>query len=487
LSREVELRYTQLPADLARSAERLRRRAGIPGIAIGVLHRGAFHASGLGTVAVGSDVSVDEHTIFHVGSTTKTYTATALCMLADRGELDLDVPIRRYVPRLRLRQGLERRLTVRHLLTHTGGLDGDVDPSLGGRNEDALERLAHALARAEPVAPLGQVVHYSNAGFIVAGHVLERVAGKPYDEAIRDLLLVPLGMDQSHFFAEDVVLSRVAAGHLLVGGTANVRVRWGMPRASWPAAGLSTSVLDQLLWAQFHLSLGRRADGRRHASARAIRAMIEPHARVGCISDRVGLSWFLRDHGGAALVEHGGTVAGQCSLLTLSPSDGLAIAVLTNSEDGTRVARRIVDLALERFAGRRAAHASPLRLPPDELRRCVGSYSGSELGRVTVAMRGGELRVRFALEREAPARLVFVESDVAVAMVGRNVLRRIVFVRRRGEVAWIRAHGRLAAREPGRRPARSARGSRPGATVPATPRRPRRRARRSAGRKNCSR
>ena len=99
---------------------------GAPGVSVGVWNRGKAYGSGFGITSVEAPDPVDEETLFQIGSTGKTFTATAVMRLVDRGEIDLDAPVRRYLRDLKLKDPeVTKKVTVRHLLTHTGGWAGD--------------------------------------------------------------------------------------------------------------------------------------------------------------------------------------------------------------------------------------------------------------------------------------------------------------------------------------------------------------------------
>src|SRR5260370_734986 len=96
-----------------------------PGAAVGMWHRGEEHVAGLGVTSVENPLDVTADTLFQIGSITKTFTATTAMALVEQGKLDLDSPVRTYLPELRLAdEGVAERVTMRHLLTHMGGLGG---------------------------------------------------------------------------------------------------------------------------------------------------------------------------------------------------------------------------------------------------------------------------------------------------------------------------------------------------------------------------
>src|SRR5436853_4346191 len=109
-----------------------------PGVAVGLLHDGKEHVAGFGVTSLENPLAVTPDTLFQIGSITKTFTGTAAMQLVEDGKLDLDRPVREYVPDLRLAdEDVAAAVTMRHLLTHTGGWEGDFIDDLGA-GDDAL-------------------------------------------------------------------------------------------------------------------------------------------------------------------------------------------------------------------------------------------------------------------------------------------------------------------------------------------------------------
>ena len=176
----------------------------VPGVAMGIMVDGEEHVAGFGVTNVNYPASVLPDTLFQIGSTTKTITATAVMRLVEGGSIDLDQPARRYLPELRLRdQTVAEQVTTRQLLNHTAGWSGDYFSDTG-RGDDALSKSVLEMAELEQVTPLGEVWSYNNAAFYLLGHLLESVTGKPYEVVARELVLDALGMADSFFFPEEV-------------------------------------------------------------------------------------------------------------------------------------------------------------------------------------------------------------------------------------------------------------------------------------------
>jgi CubicO group peptidase (beta-lactamase class C family) len=137
------------------------REHGIPGVAVGLIYGGATYIKGYGVTKVDYPVPVDGDTLFRIGSTTKTFTGTAAMRLVEKGKLDLDARVRRYLPEFATSQpSVARRVTVRQLLNHSAGWLGE-DYQDAGPGDDALARYVAGMARLPQLTPLGETFAYN--------------------------------------------------------------------------------------------------------------------------------------------------------------------------------------------------------------------------------------------------------------------------------------------------------------------------------------
>ena len=320
-------------ADVCAAVETAMAETETPGVAIGVLEEGEEYTRGFGVTSVENSLEVTPDTLFQIGSITKTFTGTVAMVLVERGELDLDVPVRTYLPELRLLdEDAAARATMRHLLTHTGGWVGDYFEDHGA-GDDALARMVAALSELPQLTPLGEVWSYNNAGFYIAGRVIEVIAGKPYEEVVNEVLLEPLGLGSTFFFAEEVMTRRFAVGHLRSeDGPPSVARHWPIGRAHHAAGGLASTVRDLMRYARFQMS-----DGDGIVSRASLDEMQRVQRDVGSIFDAIGLTWALATRNGRRVASHGGGTAGQISLLALLPDEASALAVVTNHQRGGEI------------------------------------------------------------------------------------------------------------------------------------------------------
>ncbi len=340
-----------------------------PGAAVGLLQDGEEHVAGFGVTSVENPLDVTPDTLFQIGSITKTFTGTAAMRLVERGDLDLDAPVRTYLPELKLSdEAVAARVTMRHLLTHTGGWLGDYFEDFG-TGDDALARICDTMSGLPQLTPVGEVWSYNNAGFYLAGRVIEVVAGAPYERAVQELVLDPLGLEHSFFFADDVMTRRFAVGHHRnEGGPPTVARPWPIGRAHHPAGGIASTVRDLLRYARFHLG-----DGDGILKRTSLDEMQTSQLEVGSIFEHVGITWAISDRTGARIVGHGGGTNGQISIFLIAPEHDFAFTVLTNHQRGNEVAFAGRIVALQAIGAREPEH-QPMDVDADEY---LGTYSSA--------------------------------------------------------------------------------------------------------------
>ena len=426
----------------------------VPGVAVGLIADGEEWLSGFGVTNVEHPLPVDADTLFQIGSITKTFTATALMRLVERGDVELDAPVRTYLPDLRLRdEDVARRVTLRHLLTHRAGWFGDHFDDTGA-DDDALARYVANLHTLEQLTPLGALWSYSNSGFALAARVLEVRAGMSAEAALTELVLRPLAMTRSFFFARDAITHRVAAGHFVYDDGTRVARPWYIPRNAHAIGGLISSARDMLKYARFHQGDGTGADGARVLSIESLRLMRTPQA-AGPLDAHAGLGWSLREIGGVLMASHTGGTIGQQALLACVPARSFALVVLTNSGHGSLVHQAVLNWTLAARLGIQIP--DPVREPrtANELSEIAGVYD-SPGNRIEISVADGELvmhsQTKVSLAREyerkpppmPPARAAFCGVDRVLVLDGPTRNAQGEFLRdASGKIEWLRIGGRI--------------------------------------------
>lgn len=429
----------------------------VPGVAVGIVQGDDEYAAGFGVTNLDHPLPVDSRTLFQIGSTTKTVTGTALMRLVEQGRVDLDAPVRTYLPDFRVADPVvSEEVLVRHLVTHTGGWFGD-DFTDTGRGEDALANYVAEMADLPQIAPLGRFFSYNNAGLSVAGRVIEVVNNQPFEDVIQEQVFAPLGMEHSYFFPEQVMTQAFTAGHAAPpddpDATPQVVPDWAFPRAVNPAGGITSSVEDQLRYARFHLGTGATS-GSDVLSTESRAAMQAPHGPGGSLGlyllDGFGVTWMLATLGGKRVLLHGGSTNGQQSGFLLLPDEGFGVTVLTNSETGAILAEETTLWVLDRLYGLSLPDPAPIHVSPGELAAYTGNYASGTGANLEVMAQDDGLLLNVTVNGEplpdGSGPLVLVEADRAVFdFAGMPFLTD--FLRDdAGNVNWVRFSGRLSPR-----------------------------------------
>lgn len=436
---------------------------GVPGVSVGVYTSGEEQYAYHGVTSVEQPLPVDETTLFQFGSTGKTFTATAMMRLADQGKVDLDASVRTYLPEFVLKdEDVAAKVTVLQLFNHTAGWEGDLMENTGD-GDDALARYIELMADIEQSTPLGSAISYNNASLSVAGRIIEHVTGTTFEQAIRDLIFEPLGLDHCFFFPNEIMTRRFAAGHRKDDDEIAIARPWAMARGSAPAGGISGNSRDLITWARFHLGDGTAPDGTRLLSLELLTSMQQATATgAGALGDAVGISWFLSDVDGVTLVSHGGTTNGQHSAFVMVPERDLAVSVMTNcGPGGPEMYEELVDWVLQEYAGIVRTEPEAIARPSEELAPYVGRYetiavtcdvSGADGGLVLdVTMKPHVIAQLFEPGEDVPDQpsipLGFYDGERIVVTEGEGAGSVGHFVRSDdGAITGLHFGGRLASR-----------------------------------------
>jgi CubicO group peptidase (beta-lactamase class C family) len=419
------------------------KRVKIPGATIGVWQGGQEHIAGFGKTSVEHPLPVAPETLFQIGSVTKPMLATAVMRLVEMGKLDLDVPVKTYLPKLNLKdKDVEAKVTVRQLLNHTAGWEGDYFNDFG-TGDDALETIVNLLGDLNQMTPLGEIWSYNNAAFYIAGRVIEVITGKSFETAIKELIFEPLKMQMSFFYPDDILIThRFVVGHDLIEKKNKVSRPWAIPRASAPAGGVVSNAHDMLTFARFHMGNG---DGIMKPSS--IKAMQKPVVTTSGVG-KMGISWFVTEMGGMKVISHGGATNGQTCGFWIIPEKKFAFVLLTNSDESRT--DRIFNEALKIYFDVSIPPVELLELPTDDLQMLTGKYENIEMILV-ISQKNGELWLEYEhkggfptpdsppLPVPPPMRIGVYETDKIITLDEPLKDRRGEFLRASdGTLTWFR-------------------------------------------------
>lgn len=428
-------RYADLESRLKRSI----RRHAVPGASVAVLKGQRIVAAAAGGVTnVDTKVPVTTDAVFQIGSITKVFTATLIMQLVDDGLLSLDTPIIEYLPEFQIADAKTRRkVTARHLLSHTSGIDGDffVD---SGRGDDSIARLMPMMTLLPTLFPLGTKMSYCNVGFAVLGRLIEVLRRETYDQAMRRRIFRPLGMTHAMTLPEDALRHRCAIGH--VADPKNPKrakvaqfthLSHGQKSAgSTPAMSAS----DLLKFVAAHLARGRIGPGKRLLSAASAAAMQRQQVRVQKYAPHAasgwGLGWILHNFGGHKVIGHDGGTIGQYSFLRVSPEKRIAVALLTNGGDAMSLYKEIVselfDAAIRQQEPELPNYDPTLRIAPEHY---VGRYENIQ-STIEIDMQRDALRLSMTPRGEIGTPLTdlpigFIDRQTVVLRTGNPQLDRM--------------------------------------------------------------
>lgn len=369
--------------DLVALLDTATRENHVPGAAVAVSDGDQVIELATGVLNLNTGVAATPDSLFQIGSITKTLTATLTMQLVEAGLVDLDEPVRTYVPELTVSDpAAAEAVTVRQLLAHTSGLPGDVFTDFG-RGDDTVLRYVEGLKDHDQMHEPGAMFSYCNAGYSVLGLMIQRIRGLPsWEAALREHLIAPLGLTHVAALAEEALLFRTAVGHVPGGADGGQRVApiWQLPRSSAPAgASTCARARDLLAFARVHMNGGLAQDGTRILSGDSVAAMQEQQVALpgsgNLLGNGWGLGFTLIDRPGGRVVGHDGGTIGQRSRMRFAPDKGVAYAVLTNGGDALPVFEAVERAVFGTLAG---IEAQGRDTPPDPAFTVeAGSFLGS--------------------------------------------------------------------------------------------------------------
>jgi beta-lactamase class C len=325
--------------EIDRRIETLMEDPAMVGLAVAVMENGEIvFARGYGETVAGSGDPVTLDTVFRWASLSKGVSATLVAMLAQRGAVDLDAPISRYAPSLRLPGSGQMQATVADVLSHRLGIQrNNLDLRLeAGEDPHALRT---ALGAAIPVCPPGTCHRYQNIGFDAASELVEGVTGESFEGAMQRRLLQPLGMRTASVSRRGLFESASWA-HSHNGAAEEIETV--EPYYSIPAAGgMNGSIRDLARWMQ--VQVGSAPDivppsvlALTHSPVvRTEREDRRNRRYAGRISNTwYGLGWRIYDYAGHPIIAHRGAVRGYRAVIMIDPATQSGVAALWNANTG---------------------------------------------------------------------------------------------------------------------------------------------------------
>lgn len=405
----------------------------VPGLALAVIENGKVTLlKGYGYRDMEKQLPVTEHTLFAIGSITKSFTVSTLGMEMDEGKVDWDKPVRDYLSTFKLyTPELTEQMTIRDLITHRSGLPRHdlVWYSSDFSREDLLSRLQYL----EPSKPLRTTFQYNNLMFMTAGYIAGQLNGTSWEDAIAARVFKPVGMTGTNFSELETQNSPDFAqpyrkGHDLKAELKRIPFDQQCPNrcAMGPAGEINSNVSDMSKYLLFHMNHGN-VDGKQLLSQNNSIQMQTPQmviqgapafAEMG--ENSYGMGFFISAYRGHKEVEHGGNIDGFSAELAFLPADKIGVVVLTNLDGNPlpnivawSVFDRLLGLSLtpwnqrllaEEAGGKKAEQEAKDKgysaqktgtHPSHDLKEYAGDYSHPGYGTVSIAQDGDHFKMTF--------------------------------------------------------------------------------------------
>ncbi len=370
----------------------------VPGASFATWKDGKIEIATAGLLNMATGAPVQIRSMFQIGSITKSFTATLLMQLVEMGHVELDRPIRNYLPDFRVADfEASNIVTLRQLLCHTSGYAGDFFTDTGA-GSDRNARYVDRCALLPQVHVPGAGFSYSNSGYSIAGRVVEVVAGRSWDDMMRRSIFGPLDLRDSWTEPSDLVGKSVAIGHSLNPKTGEPEpVAKAYYALSGAPAGATTtmSASDLIQFAVRHLPDCAAADDTEILSRRAITAMQESQVQLPFPTLGIshwGLGWFIFRWNGHEMFGHDGTTWGQSAFLRIHRASNTIAVLLTNGGAAQDLMDELfADIVAPMMGVEPPPVAVPVAQSPDRAERYVGTYRtiagdtviGLEDGRLT--------------------------------------------------------------------------------------------------------
>lgn len=300
----------------------------VPGVAIGmVLKDQIIFSQGYGYRKVDKQLPVTESMLFPIASCTKAFTSFLLAQLVDENKLAFDDPVVKYVPEFSLLdEDLANNVTIRDLLAHRTGVVRH-DP-IWVYLEFPRVRVISLLKYFQSNFGLRQKFQYNNFMYTIAGIVIERVTQQSWEEALRSRLLQPLEMKDTNSSIEQLQMScDFSCPYAEVMGT-NIEIPFRNLHSINPGGGINSNIIDMTKWIRLQLSKSK--------TLQEMQSIQMPFS-LDCDKSEVicqlgyGLGWMIGKYRGIDFINHGGDIDGFSSDVSLLPTEGLGIVILTNS------------------------------------------------------------------------------------------------------------------------------------------------------------
>jgi CubicO group peptidase (beta-lactamase class C family) len=353
--------------NFSKFAEERTARKEPPGLIFSQVTSSGFNYSSYGTISLESEKIPNPDTVFEIGSNTKLFTSLLLARLMDLGQVSLDDPIRDYLPsRIRVPERNGKQISFVHLATHSSGLppmpdNFDFENVTDAYSNYDVEDLYRSLDKTTLHWDIGKSYVYSNLGYCLLGHLIEEIAGQPFEQLVTEHICNPLGMFDTRI-QFDSRTNNIATPYM-----GSRRVPWLNFKAMGTAGALKSTAKDMSTFIAHNIGL---------LDSELSHAMKQCHEIFFTESEllKMGLGWHIQNRNSRKLFWHRGETLGQTSFVAFEPGSEAGVVMLSNMALG----ECCCDLAI--------SHLDPLEMPREmsshefisltlsELEKYVGEY-----------------------------------------------------------------------------------------------------------------
>jgi len=311
--------------------EQVVKERSIPGFAIAIVqNQKVVYAAGFGVRNLeNQNDKITPQSLFHMASITKPFVATSVMQLVEKGKVDPDAAVVKYLPYFRLNDERYAKITVRQMLSHLSGMPDvrDYEWDKPQYDDGALERYVRSLTNQSLIAAPGANFRYSNMAYEVLGDLIAKVSGMSFEDYVRKNILEPLGMKSSTLLAPQADPALLTTPHVM-GNAYQPVVSKVFPynRMHSPSSTLYSNVLDMTRWAMANMNRGE-LDGQRILKDSTYDVMWKP---AGEQWQQIGISWFLGKHREHRTIGHSGGDTGFVSNLVMIPDQSIAVVMMSN-------------------------------------------------------------------------------------------------------------------------------------------------------------
>ncbi|MCC7475196.1 MAG: serine hydrolase [Pirellulales bacterium] len=375
--------YETIAQRISKFVEHELKDKGIPSVAISLVDGNqVVFAQGYGTASPDGTKPATGDSVYRIGSVSKLFTDICVMQLVAAGKLDLDADIRKYLPEFQPRNPFGVPITLRQLMSHKSGIVRESP--VGSYFDDTSPTLAATIASVNDtdlVYKPGTHTKYSNVGVSVAGLVVERLVGRPFEEHIRQTLLDPLEMPVSSFRATEAVEQNRAIGWMR-SYHAPPTVAPNFALGTLPAGNLYSS-MNELSHFMIALLNGGRYHGKQVVEAQVLESMLHPTVATSDKVNEYGIGFRLGELEGHRTFGHGGAVYGYSTQFVGIPTAKIGVATSASFDGASGFVKRLSEYALRLMLAQKAGKPLPAievsePIAPALQRKLVGTYVGGE-------------------------------------------------------------------------------------------------------------